>query len=86
MPCVYGKTQHSAADDIQKELDFHIKRSSSFKVAGVIYEFWNRSFPALSSQMKLFNQIGRFGGYMDIPVHYETFFISTIVSTLDSIH
>lgn len=47
MPLVYGKTQHSAADDIQKELDFIIKRSESYKVAGVFYKFWvpRRSFP-----------------------------------------
>jgi len=28
--------------------------------------------------MRLFNQIAWFAGYMDKPVHYDTYFISTI--------
>lgn len=35
MPLVYGKSQHSASEDV---IDFIIKQSSSFQVAGVLYQ------------------------------------------------
>lgn len=57
MPLVYGKTQHSAAADIQKGLDWIWKRAESKKVADIFY----KGQEITSRLMNLVNQVGWWG-------------------------
>lgn len=60
MPLFYRKTQHSAAEDIHSFLNLFIQKNESYKVAGVLYKFWDTKFLSIAGLMRLFNQIGWF--------------------------
>lgn len=40
MPLVYGKTRHSAREDILKALHFALSQGEAYKVADALYRFW----------------------------------------------
>lgn len=55
MPLVYGKTQHSAAADIQASLASILQSNESSKLASIFYNYWDKRFPKINLFMNEFS-------------------------------
>ena len=51
MPLVYGKTQHSAAADIQASLASRLQSNESSKLASILIHYGDKRFPKINLLM-----------------------------------
>lgn len=82
MPQVYGKTRHSAREDILKALHFALSQGEAYKVADALYRFWEERYPGIDNLMTLVNEVGWFSGFFNKPFWYQSEYITTIQDSI----
>lgn len=66
MTLVYGKSQHSAAQDIyERNISTFANKRDCYKLDGLLYEIWNQRFPLINLLIKLVNTVGWFAAFLN---------------------